>query len=104
MPAAEYAELADLDREGCARCHGENGEGGAGPRLDIQSPAYIAAALEACRQGTRASGTMIAAASRLSDDSRRNRGAGGAFRRARFDRLAMSSSSSAFCPTTNARP
>ena len=68
MPAAEYSELAGLDREGCARCHGENGEGGAGPRLDIQSPAYIAASLEAFRQGTRASGTMIAAASRLSDE------------------------------------
>lgn len=68
MSATEYAELAGLDREGCARCHGENGEGGSGPRLDIQSPAYIAASLGAFRQGTRASGTMIAAASRLSDE------------------------------------
>lgn len=67
MPAEEYVELAGLARGGCASCHGENGEGGSGPRLDIQSPDYIAAALEAFRQGTRASGTMIAAASRLSD-------------------------------------
>lgn len=68
MPAAEYAELAGLDREGCASCHGENGEGnGAAPRLDIQSPDYIAASLEAFRQGTRASGTMITAARQLTD-------------------------------------
>ncbi len=67
MPATEYAELAGLEREGCASCHGEAGEGGSGPRLDIQSPGYIADALEAFRQRTRASGTMIAAASRLSD-------------------------------------
>jgi cytochrome c553 len=69
MPAVAYAELAGLERQGCASCHGENGEGnGAAPRLDIQSPEYIAASLEAFRQGTRASGTMIAAASRLSDE------------------------------------
>lgn len=69
MSAAEYADLAGLDREGCARCHGETGEGtGAAPRLDIQSPEYIAASLQAFRQGTRQSGTMIAAASRLSDE------------------------------------
>ena len=40
---------------------------GAAPRLDIQSPEYIAASLEAFRQRTRASGTMIAAANQLSD-------------------------------------
>ena len=68
MPADEYARLAALDREGCASCHGENGEGGSGPRLDIQSPDYIAASLQAFRQRTRASGTMIAAASQLSDE------------------------------------
>lgn len=67
MPRETYAELAGLDRAGCAACHGDNGEGGAGPRLDIQSPEYLADALVAYRQGTRASGTMIAAASRLSD-------------------------------------
>jgi len=68
MPASEYAELAGTDRQGCASCHGENGEGGAGPRLDIQSPDYLAAALQAYQQRTRASGTMIAAASRLSEE------------------------------------
>jgi len=69
MPAAEYTDLAGLDRAGCASCHGENGEGnGAAPRLDIQSPEYLAAALHAFRQGTRESGTMIAAASRLTDE------------------------------------
>ena len=39
----------------------------AGPRLDIHSPDYLAAALRAFREGTRASGTMIAAARDLSD-------------------------------------
>jgi len=68
MPAQDYAALAGLDREGCASCHGERGEGGPAPRLDIQSPDYIAASLEAFRQRTRASGTMIAAANRLSDE------------------------------------
>jgi cytochrome c553 len=53
----------------CARCHGKNGEGvipGA-PRLDIQTPAYLAAALKAFRDGTRQSGTMMAAARTLTD-------------------------------------
>ena len=68
MPSSEYRELAGLDREGCAACHGETGEGGSGPRLDIQSPDYVAASLQAFRQRTRASGTMIAAASGLSDE------------------------------------
>lgn len=67
MTTEEYASLAGLDRGGCAACHGENGEGGAGPRLDIQSPDYLVDALEAFRQGTRASGTMMAAARRLTD-------------------------------------
>lgn len=66
MPPADYAELAGAGT--CAGCHGENGEGSAAaPRLDIQSPEYLAAALMAFRQGQRQSGTMIAAASRLSD-------------------------------------
>ena len=67
MTTEEYAGLAGLALGGCASCHGENGEGGAGPRLDIQSPDYIADALVAFRQGTRASGTMIAVARRLTD-------------------------------------
>lgn len=68
MPPAEYAELVGLAREGCASCHGKTGQGGSAPRLDIQSPDYITAALQAFRHGTRASGTMIAAASGLSDE------------------------------------
>lgn len=69
MSPAEYGDIAGKDRRGCAGCHGENGEGTpAAPRLDIQSPDYIAAALSAYRAGTRPSGTMMAAASRLSDD------------------------------------
>ncbi|QDZ10679.1 c-type cytochrome [Devosia ginsengisoli] len=53
----------------CARCHGENGEGAIPgiPRLDIQSPAYLEAALKAFRDGTRQSGTMMAAARVLTD-------------------------------------
>jgi len=69
MPAEEYAELAGLHRDGCASCHGEHGVGGPAPRLDIQSPEYIAASLEAFRQGTRASGTMMAVARSLSDEA-----------------------------------
>jgi cytochrome c553 len=63
---AMTAGAADND---CARCHGENGEGAVPgtPRLDIQSPAYLQAALEAFRDGTRESGTMMAAARRLMD-------------------------------------
>ncbi len=69
MSPDEYREIAGLDRAGCASCHGENGAGtGGGPRLDIQTPAYIAASLRAYRDGSRPSGTMMAAASRLSDE------------------------------------
>jgi len=69
MPAAEYSTFAGLERRGCASCHGANGEGtGAAPRLDIQSPAYLAASLAAYRDGTRPSGPMMAAAARLSDE------------------------------------
>ena len=39
----------------------------AAPQLDIQSPEYLAAALFAYRDGTRESGTMMAAANGLSD-------------------------------------
>jgi len=68
MPATRYRELAGLERRGCASCHGERGEGSpAAPRLDIQSPQYLEAALRAYRDGTRASGPMMAVASRLSD-------------------------------------
>jgi cytochrome c553 len=68
MQPEDYTRLAGLDRQGCASCHGEEGEGGpAAPRLDIQSPEYLAAALLAYRDGTRESGTMIAAANGLTD-------------------------------------
>lgn len=68
MPARDYAELAGLAREGCASCHGENGEGtAAAPRLNIQSPNYLAASLTAYRDGSRPSGPMMTAAARLSD-------------------------------------
>jgi cytochrome c553 len=71
MSATEYAELAFGTAEpgSCAACHGENGEGRGDsfPRLDIQSPQYIADALGAFREGSRHSGTMMAAARQLSD-------------------------------------
>src|SRR5690606_13090763 len=69
LTAGQYRQLAG-DRRGdiCANCHGDDGRGrGAVPRLDIQSPAYLAAALRAFRDGTRASGMMLSAASGLTD-------------------------------------
>lgn len=53
----------------CARCHGADGEGGGSglPRLDIQSPAYLAAALLAFRDGSRTSGIMRSIATGLDD-------------------------------------
>jgi cytochrome c553 len=70
LTADQYRELAgdhSVDAA-CASCHGDDGEGrGAWPRLDIQSPQYLAAALHAFRDGTRASGVMMSAASGLSD-------------------------------------
>lgn len=70
LTAEAYRALAGDRRAGfgCANCHGEDGRGGAGrPRLDLQSPAYLADALRAFRDGTRASGTMISAARGLTD-------------------------------------
>ena len=69
LDADEYAALTGDGLGFCASCHGENGEGTpAAPRLDIQSPQYLAAALDAYRQGTRASGTMMTVARRLTDE------------------------------------
>lgn len=70
MTPATYGALAGTGASGlCAGCHGETGAGtAAAPRLDIQSPAYLSAALTAFRQGTRASGTMMAAARSLTDE------------------------------------
>jgi cytochrome c553 len=70
LDAATYGAMAKgaADND-CSRCHGENGEGvvPGTPRLDIQSPAYLEAALKAFRDGTRQSGTMMAAARTLDD-------------------------------------
>jgi cytochrome c553 len=72
MNSQTYAALAigDADPGSCASCHGKNGEGrdNAFPRLDIQSPQYLADALMAFRDGSRHSGTMMSAARQLSDD------------------------------------
>lgn len=72
LTAERYRELAGDRRAAniCANCHGNDGTGrnGAFPRLDIQSPQYLADALAAFRDGTRASGVMMSAASGLSDD------------------------------------
>jgi cytochrome c553 len=70
LDAAQYGEMAGgVAANDCARCHGENGEGAVigTPRLDIQSPAYLEMALKAFRDGTRQSGTMMAAARTLTD-------------------------------------
>ena len=70
LDAATYSRLASgaADND-CARCHGTEGEGRVPgiPRLDIQSPAYLEAALKAFRDGTRQSGTMMTAARTLTD-------------------------------------
>ena len=66
----DYAALTPGDaRNDCARCHGDNGEGRLPgvPRLDIQSPAYLEMALKSFRDGTRQSGTMIAASRGLTN-------------------------------------
>ena len=70
LTATQYRELAGDRRSDniCANCHGAKGEGRGGhPRLDIQSPAYLSASLRAFRDGTRASGMMLSAASGLTD-------------------------------------
>jgi cytochrome c553 len=71
MTSEAYMALAIGDAEPgtCASCHGENGEGreGAFPRLDIQSPQYLVDALTAFRDGSRQSGTMMAAARQLTE-------------------------------------
>jgi cytochrome c553 len=71
MDATTYAALAHGGEEpgSCASCHGLDGAGrdGAFPRLDIQSPQYLADALAAFRDGSRQSGTMMAAARQLTD-------------------------------------
>jgi cytochrome c553 len=68
--ARSGARAADPLVSGCARCHGPTGQGlpdGAFPRLDIQSPQYLRATLEAYRAGNRASGFMQSVAAQLDD-------------------------------------
>jgi cytochrome c553 len=66
LSAEEYQQAAGQGR--CTDCHGTDGEGRDGiPRLDIQTPEFIAGALRAFRAGTRASGTMISVARSLTD-------------------------------------
>jgi cytochrome c553 len=69
LDAADYDRLAGRGEGACARCHGPDGTGGSSglPRLDIQSPAYLAAALSAYRDGERTSGTMRTVAHGLDD-------------------------------------
>lgn len=67
LSAADYRAMAGKAR--CTDCHGAKGQGRDGiPRLDIQTPDYISAALRSYRNGTRQSGTMQAAAHLLTDD------------------------------------
>ena len=69
LPDLDAAAYSTMVADDCSGCHGEKGEGAVPgiPRLDIQSPDYIEAALKAFRDGTRQSGTMMAAARTLSD-------------------------------------
>ena len=73
MPRMSVEAYVDLSGQRasnvCSRCHGEDGTGGGKglPRLDIQSPGYLAASLRAYRDGTRASGIMQSVATGLDD-------------------------------------
>lgn len=75
MPEMTPALYSGLSGHGeadvCARCHGPAGAGrGSGlPRLDIQSPAYLASSLRAFRDGGRSSGIMRSVAAGLGDDA-----------------------------------
>ncbi len=80
LDRATYRSLAglDVDTSGvppvmatCVRCHRADGRGtpdGAFPRLDIQSAEYLRDALQAFRDGRRASGFMQSAVGALHDD------------------------------------
>ncbi|GGG84887.1 cytochrome c [Salipiger pallidus] len=58
--------------QGCARCHGEDGQGrdGTAPRLAGQSAEWLRAVLEAYAEGHRESGFMEPLAAPLSEDTR----------------------------------
>lgn len=62
MDPEGYVEVTTASGGYCASCHGPEGTSRA-PRLDILSPAYIEASLEAFRNESRASGIMSHAAS-----------------------------------------
>jgi cytochrome c553 len=70
LPDIDAASYAGMVAGDCTGCHGAAGEGGVAgiPRLDIQTSGYLEAALKAFRDGTRESGTMMAAAAQLSND------------------------------------
>lgn len=68
--AAEDANEAAIYRQRCAICHGTDGSGPVSdliPRLDILTPQYLAATLQAYRAAERQSGIMQHVASTLSD-------------------------------------
>ena len=69
LPDMEAKDYERIVAGGCTGCHGVDGQGAVPgtPRLDIQTQGYIEAALRAFREGTRESGTMMAAARTLSD-------------------------------------
>jgi cytochrome c553 len=69
LPDLDAATYGAMVADDCTACHGENGAGGVPgtPRLDIQTPAYLEAALKAFRDGTRESGTMMAVARTLTN-------------------------------------
>jgi cytochrome c553 len=71
--SAFFEAPTDAPLAACVRCHGLDGEGranGAFPRLSIQSPAYLEAALRAYASGKRASGIMQPVAAVLDDGAR----------------------------------
>ncbi len=72
-PAFDFGTPAAGPVAACVRCHGLDGDGranGAFPRLSLQSPAYIEAALRAYAGGKRASGIMQPIAAVLDDAAR----------------------------------
>jgi len=54
--------------KGCINCHGNNGQGGIGPKLNNQSTASIKAKLTARKEGTAGGDTMNGIASKLTSE------------------------------------
>ncbi|MDS9470202.1 hypothetical protein RGQ15_21880 [Paracoccus sp. MBLB3053] len=72
LSAQDYRDLVSDEAVGsCTMCHGTEGrsENPFVPRLDILSPAYIAASLHAYSDGSRDSGIMAEAAAGLDDQA-----------------------------------